>query len=83
MFTIILKVLYSISLVLIFLFSLNSLVLSILYLINRKKIWGTPTPEMKQEWPKVTIQLPIFNERYMIDRLLKAMETVGSVGSLL
>jgi len=75
-FTIILKVLYSISLVLIFLFSLNSLVLSILYLINRKKIWGTPTPEMKQEWPKVTIQLPIFNERYMIDRLLKAMTAI-------
>jgi cellulose synthase/poly-beta-1,6-N-acetylglucosamine synthase-like glycosyltransferase len=54
-------------------FSMNSLVLTFLYLVNRKKVWGIPTPEMKSAWPKVTIQLPIFNERYMIDRLLKAI----------
>lgn len=73
MFIQILKVLYTICLVLLFVFSMNSLVLSILYLINRKKVWGIPTPEMIAPWPKVTIQLPIYNERYMIDRLLKAM----------
>jgi cellulose synthase/poly-beta-1,6-N-acetylglucosamine synthase-like glycosyltransferase len=52
---------------------MNSLILSLLYVINRKKVWGVPTPEMKQEWPQVTIQLPTFNERYMIDRLLNAV----------
>jgi len=67
-----LKILYSISLVLLFIFSMNSLVLSLLYLINRKKVWGVNTPEMKREWPNVTIQLPIFNERYMVKRLLQA-----------
>lgn len=72
-FTAILKIVYTVCLVLLFIFSMNSLTLSILYLINRKKVWGVPTPEMKVPWPNVTIQLPVFNERYMIDRLLKAM----------
>ena len=31
-----------------------------------------PLPEVS-EWPKVTIQLPIFNERYVVDRLLDAV----------
>lgn len=68
-----LKILYTSCLVLLFMFSMNSLILSLLYLINRKKVWGVPTPEMKQEWPQVTIQLPTYNERYMIDRLLQAV----------
>lgn len=73
MFITILKVLYTACLVLLFIFSMNSLTLSVLYLINRKKVWGKPTPEMNLPWPNVTIQLPIFNERYMVDQLLKAM----------
>ena len=76
MFTVILKIIYSICLVLLFIFSMNSLVLSILYLVNRKKVWGVPTPEMKAAWPKVTIQLPVYNEKYMIDRLLKTMTSL-------
>jgi cellulose synthase/poly-beta-1,6-N-acetylglucosamine synthase-like glycosyltransferase len=31
-----------------------------------------PPPEVSA-WPKVTIQLPIFNERYVIDRLVEAV----------
>lgn len=70
---IILKSAYALCLVVLFLFSMNSLTLSILYLIHRKKIWHQPTPEMRQEWPKVTIQLPVFNERYMVERLIQSM----------
>src|SRR5512133_970007 len=69
----ILKSIYALCLVVLFLFSLNSLALSILFLIHRKRIWNQPTPEMKQEWPLVTIQLPVFNERYMVDRLIKSI----------
>jgi cellulose synthase/poly-beta-1,6-N-acetylglucosamine synthase-like glycosyltransferase len=29
-----------------------------------------------REWPRVTIQLPIYNERYVVDRLLEAAATV-------
>jgi len=69
----ILKSIYALCLVVLFLFSLNSLTLSILFLIHRKRIWNQSTPEMKQEWPLVTIQLPVFNERYMVDRLIKSI----------
>ena len=38
---------------------------------NRKNVAGPP-PEMKV-WPKVTVQLPIYNERYVIERLIEAV----------
>jgi cellulose synthase/poly-beta-1,6-N-acetylglucosamine synthase-like glycosyltransferase len=37
---------------------------------NRKNIPGPP-PEIT-EWPKVTVQLPIYNERYVTERLVEA-----------
>src|ERR1700733_6651370 len=40
------------------------------YFKNRKNIAGPP-PEIVA-WPKVTVQLPIFNERYVIERLIEA-----------
>ena len=38
---------------------------------NRKNVPGPP-PEIAQ-WPKVTVQLPIYNERYVIERLIEAV----------
>jgi cellulose synthase/poly-beta-1,6-N-acetylglucosamine synthase-like glycosyltransferase len=41
------------------------------YYAYRKNIPGPPPPVT--DWPKVTIQLPIFNERYVIERLVDAV----------
>ena len=41
------------------------------YFKNRKNVPGPPPPIT--EWPKVTIQLPIYNERYVIERLVDAV----------
>ena len=41
------------------------------YFIYRKNV--PPTPPSPASWPKVTIQLPIFNERYVIERLVDAV----------
>jgi len=41
------------------------------YFVYRKNIPAVPPAVAK--WPKVTIQLPIFNERYVIERLLDAV----------
>jgi cellulose synthase/poly-beta-1,6-N-acetylglucosamine synthase-like glycosyltransferase len=41
------------------------------YYKNRKHVPGPP-PEMAT-WPKVTVQLPIYNERYVIERLVEAV----------
>lgn len=41
------------------------------YFKYRQNVPGPP-PEL-QSWPKVTIQLPIYNERYVIERLVEAV----------
>ncbi|HXZ11036.1 MAG TPA: glycosyltransferase, partial [Candidatus Sulfotelmatobacter sp.] len=41
------------------------------YFKNRKRTAGPP-PEIS-EWPRVTVQLPIYNERYVIERLIDAV----------
>jgi cellulose synthase/poly-beta-1,6-N-acetylglucosamine synthase-like glycosyltransferase len=41
------------------------------YFRNRKNV-APPPPEVA-EWPKVTVQLPIFNERYVIERLIETV----------
>ena len=41
------------------------------YYKYRKNVPGPPPPV--SEWPRVTIQLPIFNERYVIERLVEAV----------
>lgn len=41
------------------------------YFKYRRNVPG-PAPEM-ESWPKVTIQLPIYNERYVIERLVEAV----------
>ena len=41
------------------------------YFKNRKNVPGPP-PEITS-WPKVTVQLPIYNERYVIERLIEAV----------
>ena len=38
---------------------------------NRRNV-APPPPEIS-EWPKVTVQLPIYNERYVIERLIEAV----------
>ena len=38
---------------------------------NRKNI--APPPPPITEWPRVTVQLPIYNERYVIERLVDAI----------
>jgi len=41
------------------------------YYKNRKRIAGPP-PEISA-WPRVTVQLPIYNEKYVIERLVEAI----------
>jgi cellulose synthase/poly-beta-1,6-N-acetylglucosamine synthase-like glycosyltransferase len=38
---------------------------------NRKRL--APPPPATAEWPRVTVQLPIYNERYVIERLVDAV----------
>lgn len=37
---------------------------------RRRRRPATPTPP--ERWPEVTVQLPVFNERYVVERLIRA-----------
>ncbi len=52
------------------LYGFNAIAMSLLYLIHRKdKIVLEPLAE----FPDVTVQLPVYNERYVVERLLDAV----------
>ena len=67
--------LYTFSLLFIFLFSLSQLHLTFHYLRKKKPLSiGHKTPAGPAAgWPAVTIQLPIYNEGLVVERLLEAV----------
>lgn len=54
-----------------FIFSYSLVQLSLL-LNYRKKIKAEAAKEWKGDWPTVLVQLPVFNERYVVERLIDA-----------
>jgi cellulose synthase/poly-beta-1,6-N-acetylglucosamine synthase-like glycosyltransferase len=62
---------YFIVLFILALYGLHRYVLLWDYFAYRKNVPG-PQPDVT-EWPRVTVQLPIFNERYVIERLVEAV----------
>jgi cellulose synthase/poly-beta-1,6-N-acetylglucosamine synthase-like glycosyltransferase len=64
-------VIYSIALLLIFVFSLGQLHLTFLYLKSKKKIGKKQ--HLSDDPPIVTVQLPLYNEEYVTKRLLQAV----------
>lgn len=66
-------VLYSLCLLFIFCYSLTQLHLTTLYWSRKRK---TEVETALQNWPAVTIQLPVYNERYVVERLLDAIFTL-------
>ena len=62
--------LYLLCMVAMSLYGLNALATAILFIIAKRRS-GKEEPQTEpKEWPKVTIQLPVFNEKYMLERLL-------------
>ena len=54
-----------------FLYGLHRLLLVALYYRSRKSLARALSPP--REWPLVTVQLPLFNERYVANRLIDAV----------
>ncbi len=52
------------------LYGFNMLVLTFLFLRSRRT---RPTPPPPREWPHVTVQLPLFNESLVVERLIDAI----------
>ena len=68
-------ILYSVAVVALFLYGLNAYHLLAIHWWNRRRIRQATCPDPPTEWPSVTVQLPLYNERYVARRLLEAVGT--------
>lgn len=68
-----LKVLYALCMLAVVIPGLNSLFLAYTYLRNRQNLPRFSDFPPPQSWPRVTIQLPIYNEGQLVTRLLRAI----------
>lgn len=70
---IIIELVYMLSVILLAIYGINALILA-----GIRKWRLQPIPQILAEkdypWPQVTVQLPVFNERYVVERLLNAIE---------
>jgi hypothetical protein len=71
--SVIVVMLYSVAVVALFLYGLNAYYLLVIHWWNRRRIRRAACPEPPIEWPSVTVQLPLYNERYVARRLLEAV----------
>lgn len=55
------------------LYGLHNLITTIIYLTMKPGKKGNAEARPIREWPRVTVQLPIFNEKYTVERLLRAV----------
>jgi len=70
----IILVIYGLCLVLIFFYSLIQLSLAVAYIRNKKQQQSRQTPAFDiVNAPKVTVQLPMFNEMYVAERIIETV----------
>jgi len=67
------KALYMMAALLIAVYGIQAGLLSLLYLWHRRDI---PVPPRVTRWPTVTIQLPVYNEFCVIERLLRSVTRI-------
>jgi cellulose synthase/poly-beta-1,6-N-acetylglucosamine synthase-like glycosyltransferase len=74
--------LYFLGMVFIFLYSLAQGHLLVHFFKFKKESNQSP-PQVPNSWPKVTVQLPIYNELYVVERLIDAVAKLNYPGELL
>lgn len=71
-FGLIFQLLYLIAMVGMALYGFNCLINIFLYLRSKNHPLKTIPIKDRKDWPDVTVQLPVFNERYTVERLIQA-----------
>src|SRR5687767_12780963 len=66
-------VFYFIATLALSLYGLHNLITTIIYLTMKPTKKSKAQAQSLKEWPPVTVQLPIFNEKYTVERLLRAV----------
>jgi len=80
---VVIGIVYSIVLISLTMYGLHSLLTTILYILKKIRPEPKKTVPCLTEWPPVTIQLPIYNEKYMVRRLLQAVKRLDYPSSRL
>lgn len=55
------------------LYGFHNLITTVMYLTMKPTKKRNPYTELPKEWPPVTVQLPVFNEKYTVERLLRSV----------
>jgi hypothetical protein len=71
--SVVVGVVYLIAVVMLFLYGVNAYLLLALHWWHHRRGDAAVTPAPPVEWPSVTVQLPLYNERYVARRLLEAV----------
>lgn len=68
-------VLYTVATLGLAVYGFNALIFVSLFLWLRRRqgLAAAPTPPPSHEWPAVAVQLPIYNERFVVEQLIKAV----------
>ncbi len=66
-----LSFLHAITAILLAVYGANALLLTLIYLRRRRE--RPAEPSEPAEWPRVTVQLPVFNEMHVVTRLIDAV----------
>lgn len=69
---IVLQIVYLASVILLAVMGFNALLLSLIYLATRKRT-ASAQPLNEDQWPEVVVQLPIYNERHVVDTLIESI----------
>jgi cellulose synthase/poly-beta-1,6-N-acetylglucosamine synthase-like glycosyltransferase len=72
---------YFVSLAILFVFGAHGYVM--VYLYNKFRVRTKKPPLPLREFPKVTVQLPVFNEMYVVERLIRAVCAIAYPRDLL
>lgn len=70
---VLLKSVYALCMVIFFVYGVNTLFLAWTYLRHRSQLPRAESFPPPRQWPKVTVQLPIYNEGRLIERLLRTI----------
>ena len=73
-FVSVLSIIYLVAALLVALYGGNALLLAALYLRHRSE--GPSQPPVPETWPVVTVQLPVYNELYVVKRLIDAVASL-------
>lgn len=65
------SLLHALVAILLAVYGANSLLLTLIYLRRRRQ--PVPPPQPPEHWPAVTVQLPIYNELHVVERLIRAV----------